>query len=110
MASETLEAPLMRKDAVGSPIPALALDSANTESATVASDTAVSLTIPSGCKMVEIASLIPLYIDFSGTATATSHVFPAGVAVYKVLPSQTTVSVKRVVGTDTGPVTLTPLV
>ena len=93
----------------GTSIQALGLDCANTQVANITDGTPQSLSIPANTQMFELASIIPLYINFEGTAGVTTHVFPAGVGVYKVLSGQTTVSVTRIIATDTGPVSLTPL-
>lgn len=107
--SESLNQPLLRKDIGGNPVPALAPVHTSTQSASITTDTAVTLSIPANTKYYELASVIPIYINANGTAVVTSAVFPAGAAVYKVLDGQTQVSCKRIGTSDTGPVTLTPL-
>lgn len=108
MAEETINQPLLRKDGQGQAVPVLGPDHANTQSAQIVDGTPVTLSIPANTKFYELASVIPIYVNANGTATVTSAVFPAGAAVYKVLAGQTQVSCLRV-GTDTGPVSLTPL-
>ncbi len=101
--------PDMQHDARGRAVPALAPYHGDTVTATISTDTAVSLGIPSGCVYYEVAALFGCYIDANGTADTASAVFPAGAAVYRVLPGQVTVSMKRIDSADTGPVTLTPM-
>jgi len=103
------DAPEQLKDKQGAPIAAFGPYHDATATASITSDTAVSLAIPANTKFYELASVIPCYVNAEATATASSAVFPAGVAIYKVLPGQTVVSMKRIGATDTGPVTLTPL-
>lgn len=106
--AESANQPLLRKDIGGNPVPAFGPVHGSTQSASIVSDTAVTLSIPANTKYYELASVIPIYVNANGTATVTSAVFPAGAAVYKVLDGQTQVSCRRIT-TDTGPVTLTPL-
>lgn len=108
MAVETVNQPLLRKDGQGNPVPAFGPVHASTQTAQITGGTAVTLSIPANTKFYELASVIPIYVNANGTATVSSAVFPAGAAVYKVLDGQTQVSCLRI-GTDTGPVTLTPL-
>ena len=108
MTTSKLE-PRLLKDKLGNPVPVFAPIHGDTQSVNVVNDTAVTLSIPAGTIFYELASVIPLYINANGTATAASAVFPAGVATYKVATGQTQVSAKRVGAADTGPVTLTPL-
>lgn len=108
MALETANQPLLRKDGQGNPIPAFGPVHSSTQSVSITDDAAVTLSIPANTKYYELASVIPIYVNANGTAVVTSAVFPAGVAVYKVLSGQTQISCKRV-STDTGPITLTPL-
>ena len=109
MSSTDKNEPRLLKDRLGSAIQALAPLHADTVSVSIVDANAITLTIPTGTKYYELASIIPLYIDADGTASVTSALFPAGVATYKVGTDQTAVSAKRVDSADTGPVTLTPL-
>ena len=108
MAEENLNQPLLRKDGQGQAVPVLGPVHSSTQSAQIVGGVAVTLPIPANTKFYELASAIPIYVNANGTATVTSAVFPAGAAVYKVLAGQTQVSCLRI-GTDTGPVSLTPL-
>ena len=101
--------PLLRRDKGGTAIQAFGPFHADTQTASIVGASAVTLTIPADTKFYELAAIFPCYVDADGAADSSSALFPAGVATYKVLDGQTEVSMMRVIGTDTGPVTLTPV-
>lgn len=100
--------PELLRDKHGAGVQAFGPYHASTVSVNITDGTAQNLAIPANTQYYELASVIPLYIDADGIAGISSAVFPAGAAIYKVLPGQTQVSVLRIT-TDTGPVTLTPM-
>lgn len=102
------EQPELYRDKHGKSVQAFGPYHDNVSAGNITDDTAVTLNIPTGTIYYELASTIACYVNANGVATVNSAVFPAGAAIYKVLPGQTQVSLKRIAA-ETGPVSLTPL-
>lgn len=68
--------------------------------------TSVAISLPSGAKVVRLASTGNCYVAFSGTATTSDMLFPLGAETFKVPDGATQISCIRE-GASSGTLTIT---